>query len=52
MTRKDDKGDQSSGGETTWTNTGATGFGRGLHEITWRRHAETFAQPRDTEAAQ
>ena len=24
MTRKDDKGDQPSGGETTWTNTGAT----------------------------
>ena len=22
MTRKDDKGDQPSGGETTWTNTG------------------------------
>ena len=40
MTRKDDKGDQSSYGETTWTNTGATRFGRGLHEINWRRHAE------------
>ena len=24
MTRKGDKGDQPSGGETTWTNTGAT----------------------------
>ena len=31
MTRKDDKGDQQSGGETTWTNTGATRSGRGLH---------------------
>ena len=29
MTRKDDKGDQPSGGETTWTNTGATRYGRG-----------------------
>ena len=27
MTRKDDKGDQPSGGETTWTNTGATRYG-------------------------
>ena len=26
MTRKDDKGDQPSGGETTWTNTGATRY--------------------------
>ena len=34
MTRKDDMRDQSSGGETTWTNTAATRFGRGLHEIT------------------
>ena len=25
--RKDDKGDQPSGGETTWTNTGATTSG-------------------------
>ena len=32
MTRKDDKGDQPSGGETTWTNTGATGYGRGQHK--------------------
>ena len=31
MTRKDDKGDQPSGGETTWTNTGATRYGRGQH---------------------
>ena len=29
MTRKDDKGDQPSGGETTWTNTGVTRYGRG-----------------------
>ena len=29
MTGKDDKGDQPSGGETTWTNTGATRYGRG-----------------------
>ena len=29
MTRKDDKGDQPSGGETTWTNTGAIRCGRG-----------------------
>ena len=28
-TRKDVKGDQPSGGETTWTNTGATQSGRG-----------------------
>ena len=33
MTRKGDKGDKPIGGETTWTNTGATRFGRGLHEI-------------------
>ena len=32
MTRKDDKGGQPSGGETTWTNTGATRSGRGLHK--------------------
>ena len=30
-TRKDDKGDQPSGGETTLTNTGATQSGRGQH---------------------
>ena len=29
MTRKDEKGDQPSGGETTWPNTGATRYGRG-----------------------
>ena len=28
-TRKYDKGDQPSGGETIWTNTGATRSGRG-----------------------
>ena len=32
MARKDDKGDQPSGGETTWTNTEATGYGRGQHK--------------------
>ena len=32
MTRKDIKGDQPSGGETTWTNTGATRYGRGQHK--------------------
>ena len=32
MTRKDDTGDQPSGGQTTWTNTGGTRSGRGqLH---------------------
>ena len=29
MTRKDDKGDKPSSGETTWTNTGATRYGSG-----------------------
>ena len=32
MTRKDEKGDQQSGGETTWTNTGATRSGKGQHK--------------------
>ena len=32
MTRKDVKGDQPSCGETTWTNTGATRYGRGQHK--------------------
>ena len=32
MTRKDVKGDQPSGGETTWTTTGATRYGRGQHK--------------------
>ena len=32
MTRKDDKGDQPSGGESTWTSTGATRCGRGQHK--------------------
>ena len=41
MTRKDDKGDQSNDGETTWTNTGATRYGRGSTiqgnlETAWR----------------
>ena len=31
MKRKYDKGDQPSGGETTWANTGATRYGRGQH---------------------
>ena len=29
---QNDKGDQPSGGETTWTNTGATRYGRGHHK--------------------
>ena len=32
MTRNDDKGDQPSGGEPTWTNTRATQSGRGKHK--------------------
>ena len=32
MTRKYDKGDQPSGGETTWTNTGATRYDGGQHK--------------------
>ena len=32
MSRKGVKGDQPSGGETTWTNTGATRYGRGQHK--------------------
>ena len=32
MTRNDDKGDQPSGGETTWTNTGGTRYGRWQHK--------------------
>ena len=54
MKRKEDKEDQPSGEETTWTNTGATRSDRGLHKtwLTWRRHHEAFAQPRDTKAAQ
>ena len=32
MKRKYDKGDQPSGGETTWTNTGGTRYGRGQHK--------------------
>ena len=32
MTRNDVKGNQPSGGETTWTNTGATRYGRGQHK--------------------
>ena len=32
MTRKGDKGDQPSGRETTWSNTGATRSGREQHK--------------------
>ena len=32
MSRNDNKGDQPSGGETTWTNTGAIRSGRGKHK--------------------
>ena len=32
MTRKDDKGDQPSGGGTIWTHIGATRYGRGQHK--------------------
>ena len=32
MTRKDDNGDQPSGGGTTWANTGAARYGRGQHK--------------------
>ena len=42
----------SRDGKTTWTNTGATRYGRGWHKITLRRHAEAFAIPRDTTSAQ
>ena len=55
MTRKDDKGDQPSGGETTWTNTvqSDTIWQRKAQDrVIWRRHAEAFAQSRDTTAAQ
>ena len=50
--RKDDKRDQPSDGETTWTHTGATRSGTAQERLTWRRHAEVFAQPRDTTADQ
>ena len=55
VTRTDDKLDQPSGGETTsldkywrdpiWQRTAQ-------YRLTWRRHAESFAQPRDTTATQ
>ena len=32
MARKDDMGEQPSDGETTWTNTGETRYGRGKHK--------------------
>ena len=54
-TRKDDKGDQPSGGggddldkywsDTIWQRTAQD-------RLTWRWHAEALAQPRDTTAAQ
>ena len=49
-TRKDEKVDLSSDGETTWTNTRGTGSGNGAgqYRITWRRHAQAFAQTWDT----
>ena len=31
ITRKDDKGEQPSGGDTIWTNTGVTRYGGGQH---------------------
>ena len=54
MTRKDDKEDQPSGGETTWTKYWSdTIWQRTVQDrVIWRRHAEAFAQPRDTTAAQ
>ena len=48
---KKDQGDQSSGGvtaDTTWTNAGGTRSGRRQDRLTWTRHAEAFAQQRDT----
>ena len=46
------QGRQAKRWRDSWTNTGATRSGRGQHTIglTWRRHAEAFAQPRDTMA--
>ena len=38
MAREFDKGDQLSGGETTWTNAGATRSGS--RRVTWRWHPE------------
>ena len=45
MIRKDDKGNQPRGWDTIWQRTAQD-------RLTWRRHAEAFAQPRDTTAAQ
>ena len=36
--RKDDKGDQPSGGETTWTHSGGTRSGRGHRNLLTTRH--------------
>ena len=45
MTRKDDKGDQPSGGETTWTKYWSdTIWQRTAQDrLTWRGHAEAFS---------
>ena len=54
-TRKDDKEEQPSGGETTWdkywSNTIWHWQRTAQDRLTWCRHAEAFAQPRDTTAA-
>ena len=50
MTRKDDKEDQPSGEETTWSDT--IWQRTAQDSLTWRRSAEAFAQPQDTTAAQ
>ena len=51
MTRKYDKGDQPSGGETTWTNTGATRYGRGQHKTgqSYRKLVICTVQARQSE---
>ena len=46
MKRKDDKGDQPSGGETTWTNIGATRYGRGQHKAISFAGSHGFAHTR------
>ena len=45
MTRKDNNGDQPSGGETTWTNSGVTRSCTAQDRLTWIRHAEAFLRP-------
>ena len=49
MTRKDDMGDQPSGGETTWTNTGATRSDRTHHKTGMKQFI--FAQKSHTNLA-